>query len=45
MLEQRQAAKTFRDLGYGSTAELMELLNEVARLLKGCPQAILDSGF
>jgi four helix bundle protein len=32
-----------RDLSYGNTAELMELLNEVGRLLKGYSRAILFS--
>lgn len=33
-----------QDLGYGNTGELLELLNEVGRLLKGYSQAILASG-
>jgi hypothetical protein len=33
------------DLGYGSTEELMELLNEVGRLLNRYSRAILDSCF
>ncbi|HXX24930.1 MAG TPA: four helix bundle protein [Terriglobia bacterium] len=32
-----------QDLGYGNTGELMELLNEVGRLLKGYSRAILAS--
>jgi four helix bundle protein len=32
-----------QDLGYGSTGELMELLNEVGRLLKGYSRAIAAS--
>jgi four helix bundle protein len=32
-----------QDLGYGSTGELTELLNEVGRLLKGYSQAITAS--
>jgi four helix bundle protein len=32
-----------QDLGYGSTRELMELLNEVGRLLKGYSRAITAS--
>ena len=32
-----------QDLGYGSTGELMELLNEVGRLLKGYSRAIVAS--
>ena len=32
-----------QDLGYGSTGELMELLNEVGRLLKAYSRAITDS--
>ncbi len=34
-----------QDLGYGNTGELMELLNEVGRLLKGYSRAIVASGF
>ena len=33
------------DLGYGNTAQLMELLNEVGRLLSGYSRAIVASGF
>ena len=32
-----------QDLGYGNTGQLMELLNEVGRLLSGYSRAILDS--
>jgi four helix bundle protein len=32
-----------QELGYGSTGELMELLNEVGRLLKGYSRAIAAS--
>jgi four helix bundle protein len=32
-----------QDLGYANTGELMELLNEVGRLLKGYSRAILAS--
>jgi four helix bundle protein len=32
-----------QDLGYARTAELMELLNEVGRLLKAYSRAITDS--
>jgi four helix bundle protein len=32
-----------QDLGYGDTGQLMELLNEVGRLLKGYSQAIIAS--
>jgi four helix bundle protein len=34
-----------QDLGYGSTGELMELLNEIGRLLNRYSRAILDSSF
>jgi four helix bundle protein len=34
-----------QDLGYGSTGEQMELLNEVGRLLNRYSRAILDSCF
>ena len=32
-----------RDLGYGSTGELMELLNEVGAMVKGCSRAMAAS--
>jgi four helix bundle protein len=33
------------DLGYGNTGQLMELLNEVGRLLSGYSRAIVASCF
>jgi four helix bundle protein len=33
------------DVGYGNTAQLMGLLNEVGRLLSGYSRAIVASGF
>jgi four helix bundle protein len=33
------------DLGYGNTGQLMELLNEVGRLLSGYSRAIVASWF
>jgi four helix bundle protein len=33
------------DLGYGNTGQLMELLNEVGRMLRGYSQAIVASCF
>ncbi len=34
-----------QDLGYGKTGELMQLADEVGRLLKGYSRAIVASGF
>jgi len=33
-----------QDLGYGNIGQLVELVNEVGRLLNGYSRAILDSG-
>ena len=33
-----------QDLGYGNMRQLVELVNEVGRLLNGYSRAILDSG-
>jgi len=33
-----------QDLGYGNMGQLVELVNEVGRLLNGYSRAILDSG-
>jgi hypothetical protein len=40
----RTPAATFEDLGYGDVSELMQLLEEVSKLLEAYSRSILDSG-
>ena len=40
----RTPAATFEDFGYGDVSELMQLLEEVSKLLEAYSQSILDSG-
>ena len=40
----RTSAATFEDLGYGDVSELMQLLEEVSKLLEVYLRSILDSG-
>ena len=40
----RTPAATFEDLGYGGVSELMQLLEEVSKLLEAYARSILDSG-
>ena len=40
----RTPAATFEDLGYGDASELMQLLEEVSKLLEAYARSILDSG-
>ena len=40
----RAPAATFEDLGYGDVSELMQLLEEVSKLLEAYARYILDSG-
>ncbi len=37
-------AATLEDLGYGDVSELMQLLEEVSKLLEAHSRSILDSG-
>jgi hypothetical protein len=40
----RTPAATFEDVGYGDVSELMQLLEEVSKLLEAYARSILDSG-
>jgi hypothetical protein len=40
----RTPAATFEDVGYGDVSELMQLLEEVSKLLETYSRSILDSG-
>ena len=41
----RTPAATFEDAGYGDVSELMQILEEVSKLLEAYSRSILDSGF